>query len=151
MSTEVCPECDYPVWRHRVLCSRRWLDVELPERVTVSEYVQGQKRAMVLDLWLATSRDAEAFDAFVEEHGWPLVWSLLLAEQRPIRPPCMEPTGPDDFCVFDDGHSGPHYGADDVAAPVDLPPRLIHLTPPVWTLERTEDDPDHDGPYPEEQ
>lgn len=138
---ERCPDCDYPVWRHRVSCARR-LDVEPPDGVTVGEYVLGQKRAMVLDLWMATGRDSQGFDPFVDEHGWPLVWALLLAEQRPISPPCMEPTGPEDYCVFSEGHSGPHYGANDVAAPVDLPQREIHLAPPIWTLEQIEGDDD---------
>lgn len=109
------------------------------EDITWPEFVQGQKQAMVFDLWMATGREAVDFDTFVAEHGWPLVWSLLLAEQRPVRPPCMEPTGPDDFCVFSDGHTGPHYGADDVAAPVDLPPGPIQLAPPLWTLREKQD------------
>lgn len=86
--------------------------------------VNGQKRAMVLDLWMASGRDSQAFESFCDDHGWPLVWSLLLAEIRDA-PVCWEPLDHDDLCVLMDGHSGPHYGADDVAAPIDLPPTKV--------------------------
>lgn len=88
-----------------------------------SDEIRGVQLWMALDLWMATERDSQDFQPFVDEHGWALTWSLLLADVRPERPPCLEPTGPGDFCVFDAGHNGPHYGADDVAAPVDLPPK----------------------------
>ncbi len=85
--------------------------------------IHGVHLTMALDLWMATDRDSLDYHPFVAEHGWALTWSLLLADVRPERPPCLEPTGPGDFCVFDAGHFGPHYGSDDVAAPTDLPPK----------------------------
>lgn len=82
-------------------------------------------RYLILDLWMASGRDSATFDPFVEEHGDALTWSLLLAEVRGPQTPCMEPLDHDDFCVFRDGHFGPHWGADDVGSPVDLPPRRV--------------------------
>jgi hypothetical protein len=76
-----------------------------------------------LDLWMASGREPGTFEAFTAEHGAALVWSLLLDEVRGVRPPCLEPLGNDDFCVFAAGHIGPHWGADDVATPVFLPPK----------------------------
>lgn len=81
-------------------------------------------RYLALDLWMATGRSSRDFETFCDQHGFALTWSLLLAEVRGPKPPCLEPVDQDDYCVFDAGHSGPHWGADDVASPVFLPARI---------------------------
>lgn len=92
---------------------------------TVGQPVGAKWRYLVLDLWMATGREPAQFDAFVEEHGDALVWSLLLGEVRDA-PRCWQPLDGDDWCVLSDGHKGSHYGADDVAAPVFLPRPTRH-------------------------
>lgn len=77
-------------------------------------------RYLVLDLWMASGRESQAFESFCDEHGAALTWSLLLAEVRQGGK-CWQALDGDDWCVLTEGHVGPHYGADDVAGPVDLP------------------------------
>lgn len=88
----------------------------MPEQTAVPV----QWRYLVLDLWMATGRDSQEFETFCDEHGAALTWSLLIGEIR-NGGKCWEPMDYDDWCVLTEGHVGPHYGANDVAAPTDLP------------------------------
>lgn len=93
----------------------------MPEHEAPHHAPQPEKwRYLVLDLWMATGRESGLFEAFCDEHGAALTWSLLLAEVR-SGGRCWEPLVGDDWCVLTEGHVGPHYGAQDVGAPVDLP------------------------------
>lgn len=90
---------------------------------TVSEadsYVPAEWLYLVLDLWMATGRDSLAFDPFVAEHGAATTWALLLSEIR-RKPRCWNPLDGEEWCVLSEGHMGPCYGSDDVAASVFLP------------------------------
>jgi hypothetical protein len=82
--------------------------------------VDAVQQWMTLQLWMALGLDSQAFDGYINEHGWADTWSNLLGVVRGLRTPCAEPIGGDDYCVFAQGHSGPHYGASDVGPPNDL-------------------------------
>lgn len=79
------------------------------------------RQQLTLDVWHASGRDVQLLVPFATEHGWPLTWSLLLAEIR-SAPRCWLPIGEGDWCVLSADHGGVCYGAGDVAAPVVLPP-----------------------------
>lgn len=83
------------------------------------------ERYMILDLWMASGRDAIEFETFVDEHGDADTWSLLLAEVR-CKPQCGARTDSGPCVLSQHDPRLPHYAADDVASPVRLPRARCH-------------------------
>jgi hypothetical protein len=69
---------------------------------------------------MALGFDSEEFAAYYEATGFGDTWAKLLDVVKGPRTPCMEPLSGDGWCVFREGHEGPHYGADDVGPPNEL-------------------------------
>lgn len=84
------------------------------------------ERYMVLDLWMASGRDAVEFEDFLQQYGEADAWSLLLDEIR-CKPRCGQLLDDGQRCVLSQHDPRmPHYGPDDVASPVYLPPARDH-------------------------
>lgn len=89
-------------------------------RDTSDEQVTSVQQWMTLQLWMAFRLDSEEFVKYVELEGWATTWARLLGCVRGVQTPCATWLGDDQWCVFEEGHSGPHYGPADVGKPNDL-------------------------------